>query len=170
MIKRKVQRCIKKLQVDPNAADRNSGQIFYIQRGIRTAHQANPAVLGRVGTSAAPAAGCAVGHGDGSSIFSIEGDFLVFHTAVPAIWCGFGHPIVVALEGVALDLYIDGEGRDDYFRNSCVYIQGVNRQIGLQPDNVVGVIQYGTKGPVFLTIRSASFLPPISTTTTATSP
>ena len=77
-------------QVNSYPTDGNSGQSFYIQRCVRTAHQADPAILSGVGTTAAPAAGCAIRHGNGGSIFGIEGNFLVFHTTVPAVRRGFG--------------------------------------------------------------------------------
>ncbi len=46
------------------------------------------------------------------ALLGIESDFLIFHTTVPAVQCGLGYPIVVTLEGVALNLYIDGKRRD----------------------------------------------------------
>ena len=78
-IKRKVRRYTEESQVNPYPTDRYSGQIFYIQPYIWTAHRVNSVILSAVGAAAAPAAGRTDHHGNGGSGFNLPGlkDFLV---------------------------------------------------------------------------------------------
>ena len=111
-----------------------------------------PAVLRGVGTAAAPTAGLVVHHRNGGAVLGVEGDFLVFDTAVPAVRGVLGYPAVVALEGVPLDAHIHTEGRHHHFCNGGVHVQGVDGQIRFQPNGVVRVVQGGAEGPGRVTV------------------